>query len=132
MFSAFKPPPYHAGLSHASVFVQLFQLAVLLALQHSRPGLQAALADNPWTGREQERLRIFDLLEVDLPVAPHDYLKVLEYNVIFVFFDFALEEIMVLVYVRRTRDSHLVPTSSAAAHVFDWFAIHTGSAIGQS
>ena len=68
---------------------QLFQLASLLAMpcvgtnqQSAQDSTQCAgaserqvvLPDRDWSGREQERLRLFDLLDLDVPLVPHAFL----------------------------------------------------------
>eukprot|EP00960_Hanusia_phi_P074772 768313-Hanusia_phi.AAC.1 len=70
---------------------QLFQLAALIAFAHRHPGMQVCrctnssftsqpcqvvIPDIPWSGREQERLRVFELLAIDLPLMPVRYLQV--------------------------------------------------------
>ncbi|EKX45344.1 hypothetical protein GUITHDRAFT_138926 [Guillardia theta CCMP2712] len=55
---------------------QLFQLATLIAFAHRHQDMQVVIPDIPWTGREQERLRLFELLDLHIPLIPFGYLQV--------------------------------------------------------
>jgi hypothetical protein len=55
---------------------QLFQLAALLAAAARAPvKTQVVLPDVPWNGREQERLRLFELFDLAIPLIPVPLLR---------------------------------------------------------